>query len=389
MTTTIAAPGLTTGPTRTDQGWLRRHRAVLLISSGLVAATVLTAVSTGSGRYTDPLDPANANPDGARAIAKVLGHQGIDVQVVRSAKELAGATTDLGTTVVVTSTGSLGRGTIQQLRDQASDALVVLVDPDVGIPTLFDAQEGIRTRRSTSITAHCNDPLFDGLTLKVDQYTSYPSPSNTCFAHAGGSVLGQAQPLLVMLGAGGLLANDQIARADNAAFALRLLGQHNHLVWYVPDAADNSAHDSVGISSILPRWLKPGLWLLGICVLALMIARGRRLGALVTEPLPVVVTAIETTRSRGRLYRKVNDRAYAADALRRAARRRLAVDLNLPRSAVNDPQALVTDIAAATGIDSTRLRGLLLGDGVGPRTDKDLTDLANALADLTREVRRP
>jgi hypothetical protein len=378
---TTAEATATAAPT-----WLRRHRAVLVIAAGLVVATALTIATKGGGQYTDPLDPANADPGGARAVEKVLGHQGVDVEVVRSARALARVTTDDRTTVVVTSTGSLGRGTIQQLRDQASASLVVLVDPAVGVPTLFDAAEGVRSRTSISVTAHCNDPLFDGLTLRVDQSTSYPSPSNTCFERSGGSVLGRPQTQLILLGAGGALANDQITRSDNAAFALRLLGQYDHLVWYVPDAADNTGTDGVGISSILPRWLKPGLWLLGVCIVALMIARGRRLGALVTEPLPVVVTAIETTRSRGRLYRKVNDRTHAADALRRAARRRLAVDLNLPDSAVNDPEVLVRDVAAATGLDVTHLRNLLLG--VAPRTDKDLTDLANALADLTREVRR-
>ncbi len=60
-----------------------------------------------------------------------------------------------------------------------------------------------------------------------------------------------------------------------------------------------------------------------------MLWRGRRLGPLATEPLPVVVKAIETTRSRGRLYRKSGDRAHAADALRSATRARAATRLRL------------------------------------------------------------
>lgn len=382
-----------TEPTVARGSWLHRHRGSLLIGAGVVVATVLTILTTNGSPYNDPLDPANADPAGARAIAKVLEHQGVSVDIVRGADEFRAATTDAGTTVVITSTGSLGRSTAALVRDQASESLIVLVDPEVGVPTLFDLPEGTQSNDSLTLTAACSEQLYDGLTLQLDRWTSYPSGGTSCFEHDGESILAQPYGGMIELGVGDLLANDQITRADNAAFALRLLGQHPHLVWYVPDANDNTSEngtsDGIGISSILPRWLKPGLWLLGICVLALMLVRGRRLGALVTEPLPVVVTAIETTRSRGRLYRKINDRGHAAEALRRAARRRLAVALNLPRNAVNDPETLVRDIAGLTGFDSTALRILLLGDGTAPRTDKDLTDLANALADLTKEVRRP
>ncbi len=377
-----------TAPTETG-GWLRRRRGTLVIAAGFVLALVLTIITTQGRQYTDPLDPANANPSGARAVEKVLEHEGISVDVVRSAAALRDTTTDAATTVVITSTGALGRSTAQQVRDQASASSIVLVDPEVGVPTLFDLAEGSSSPSASSITAHCANPLYDGLTLKLDRSTAFPSLSNHCFELDGEPVMAQPYQGMILLGVGDLLANDRITRGDNAAFALRLLGQHPHLVWYVPDAHDNTSGDGVGISSILPRWLKPGLWLLGVCVLALMLVRGRRLGALVTEPLPVVVTAIETTRSRGRLYRKVNDRGHAAEALRRAARRRLAVDLNLPRTAVNDPETLIRDIAGLTGYDGTELRRLLLGDGEAPRTDGDLTDLANALAELTKEVRRP
>ena len=123
--------------------------------------------------------------------------------------------------------------------------------------------------------------------------------------------------------------------ADNAAVALRLLGQRDRLVWYVPEAADLVGDDGVSLRTLLPEWIFPGLWIAGATVLALLLWRVRRLGPLVTEPLPVTVKAIETTQSRGRLYRKAGDRAHAAQALRRAARTSLASRLHLP-AAVTD-----------------------------------------------------
>ena len=121
---------------------------------------------------------------------------------------------------------------------------------------------------------------------------------------------------VTLLGASELLTNDQVLRADNAAVALRLLGQHDRLVWYVPEVADLVGDDGVSLRTLVPEWVFPGLWIAGATVVALLLWRVRRLGPLVTEPLPVTVKAIETARSRGRLYRKAGDRAHAARALR-------------------------------------------------------------------------
>jgi hypothetical protein len=71
--------------------------------------------------------------------------------------------------------------------------------------------------------------------------------------------------------------------------------------------------------------------LVALGVLALW--RGRRLGPVVEEPLPVVVRAAETVEGRSRLYRKAGARDVAAEALRRAAVRRLGTALGLPRRA--------------------------------------------------------
>ena len=124
-----------------------------------------------------------------------------------------------------------------------------------------------------------------------------------------------------------------------------------------------------------------------IAAIALLLWRVRRLGALATEPLPVVVKAIETTRSRGRLYRRAGDRAHAAAALRSAARVRAADRLGLGPHA--DPDALVRDVARRTGQPRDEVEALLGPTAPVPATDHDLITLANRLAELDREVRRP
>jgi hypothetical protein len=192
----------------------------------------------------------------------------------------------------------------------------------------------------------------------------------------------------VLLGAAEALTNDQVLRADNAAAVLRLLGQGDRLVWYVPSVDDLVGDDGVSLGTLLPRWIRPGTWLVGAALLALILWRGRRLGALATEPLPVVVKAIETTRSRGRLYRKAGDRGHAAEALRAAARTRVAERLRMGAGA-RDVDALVRDVAQHVGRPVAEIDALL-GHGAGtPETDHDLITLAGQLAELDREVRRP
>jgi hypothetical protein len=99
------------------------------------------------------------------------------------------------------------------------------------------------------------------------------------------------------------------------------------------------------------------------------------------------VKAIETTRSRGRLYRKAGDRAHAAAVLRGAARTRIAARLRLG-SSVGDPDTLVREVARRVGRPADDLAALLDPDTPAPTTDHDLITLANELAALDREVRR-
>ena len=130
--------------------------------------------------------------------------------------------------------------------------------------------------------------------------------------------------------------------------------------------------------------MQPSLWLLGSAVLALCLWRGRRLGRLVAEPLPVVVRAVETTESRGRLYRKARDRSRAVAVLQAATARRLTSYLGL---------ATGTDVAAvaaaAASVSGRRYDDVLrlLGPATVP-DDASMLELATTLAALEKEVRR-
>ena len=168
-------------------------------------------------------------------------------------------------------------------------------------------------------------------------------PGGDCF---GGAIA--VRDGLVLVGAPQLLTNDQVLRADNAAVALRLLGQSDRLVWYVASYYDLVGDDGVDFCSLLPDFVVPGLLAAGA-----RHARAGRCGGCggsarwPPSRCPVVVKAIETTRSRGRLYRRSGDRGHAAEALRAATRERLRARLRL--GATTDEATLVRDVARHVG----------------------------------------
>ena len=187
-------------------------------------------------------------------------------------------------------------------------------------------------------------------------------------------------------GAGEALTNDQVLRGDNAAVVLRLLGEHDKLVWYVPTYDDAAEDETVSLWSFAPDWLVPSLWLGSFSLIALILWRGRRLGRLASEPLPVVVRAVETTRSRGRMYRRADDRPYAVSAMRAAARRRLADHLRLGRGASESD--VITAVALHVGRPEEQIGALLAHHAPVPGSDPGLVQLAQELMQLDREVRR-
>lgn len=361
---------------------LRRHRTTVLILGVALVAVVLTAWLARDNRtYPGSLDPQNPDGDGAQALARVLGEQGVSVDVVRSAGAFERATTDSSTLVVVTAPDRLGRSTARRLLDHQGDAELVVVAPGPELADLLDAgSSAVTTSPDGPVPAGCT--AYDGLALQVPEAEAFDTTG--CFRAPGGVLLGRPRPGLTLLGAPAALTNDQILEGDNAAVALRLLGQRGHLVWYVPSLRDLVGGDGVSPSSLLPRWITPGLWLLLMATVALVVWRSRRLGPLAVEPLPVGVKAVETTRNLGRLYRRAGDRRHAAEALRSAARARLTDRLRLPPH--TDHAVLAAAVAARSQHGVDEVEALLGPEAWPPAHDHDLADLARRLDDLDREV---
>jgi hypothetical protein len=368
---------------------------VIVIALLVAVAMALTALNRSTQKNSDDLDPANPGYSGAQGLARTLSNHGVAVSVVRNQRELLDQSVDGSTTVVITATSRLSKRTaLAALTHAAPAASLVLLDADREVTSGMGLPVDSHLADLTDVAAGCQDSDVGGslrLARAGRAYTPTPgdATATTCFAdkNAGGGAMAHlsataGRPATTLIGDDSLITNGAILDADNAAIALGLFGHSDHLVWYVPDLADITAAESTS-RSIAPDWFRPGLALAASAVLLLCLWRGRRLGRLVTEPLPVVVRAVETTESRGRMYRKSRDRDRALAVLQLATRRRLASYLGLSVSST------VSSVAAASAAVSGRNYQDVLGllDTPAAHDDSSLLELANTLLALEKEVR--
>ena len=382
-----------------------RWATPVIVAVVMVAvALAMTVLSPGNKGNNNDLDPANPGHSGTQGLANVLRDHGVTVTVVRSQRELLAERLDGSTTLVVTPTLHLSARTAKIALTHAGTAAgVVLLDPDAEVTEGMNLPVDSHLADLSDVTAGCTDAAV-GQELRLARagraYTPTTDPSDTskasgntsCFpdqSDGGGAMLRlpsaePGRPPVILLGDDSLISNGAILDADNAAIALRLFGQTGHLVWYVPSLADIAASDRSS-RSIAPPWFEPGLAIATSAVVFLCLWRGRRLGPLVTEPLPVIVRAVETTESRGRMYRRARDRTRALAVLQLATRRRLAAYLGI---SVSSPVSSVAAAAAATS--GRRYQDVLdLLSSPAAHDDSSLLELANALVALEKEVRRP
>ena len=170
--------------------------------------------------------------------------------------------------------------------------------------------------------------------------------------------------------------------SGKTTLAMNLAGTRPRLIWYAPQRAEGANPSGATITDLIPQRVNWIVWQLCLTVGLVALWRGRRLGPLVAERLPVVVRASETVEGRGRLYRSRRARDRAAEALRTATVQRLTPRLGL--AANTEPGTLSRAIAARGAGDPDTLRHLLFGPP--PATDADLVALAHALDDMERQV---
>ena len=413
MTTALREPDVGSDAVRPrpwDRVRPRRAAAFALVVGLGIVLVVLLALS--GQRPTQPLDPQGPGPEGAMALAEVLRDQGVEVEVVRSISALEAAAPDRSTTVLMSDPTTLGHGAAERLGRATLTAgrLVVVGGSNdqldaVGVPaSSFTVDAGELPARCDSTVARDDDVASESqLRYLADEGV----PATACFLipegdRTGGDPLPEGSSgaamlelpataehaATVLVGFGSAWTNQEITQESNAGLAVRALGSTPRLVWYQPGRGDLTAPgvgETRAVADVWPVWTAPAIALVGVAVVLLALARGRRLGRLVREPLPVVVRAVETTESRGRLYRKAGDRDRAAAVLRAGTRDRLARRLAVAPGAA--PVALVHAVASTTGRPVEEVGMTLFGPT--PADDPSLIRLAQQLTDLEERAHHP
>ncbi len=314
---------------------------------------------------------------------------------------------------------------------------IIILNNDAVTVTAFMPNVSV-SRLAYAVTApvqpSCTQP--DALAAgSVDLHTSavtftVSSTDNAvvgCYPVGGAPTLvysGQGTSDAVAVSSTTFFENDRLASAGNAALALRLFGAHSKLVWFAPSFIPDPSLNNCGgatcgsgqnrpepgstttiraggggggggggsgssqptLTSLMPTWIWWALLQLLIAVLLTAYWRGRRLGAVVTEQLPVTVRAAETVEGHARLYRRADAHGRAAELLRKATAGRLAGYFGVPAARAHaDPSVLVGPVAARLRVTEESIAELLASEA--PQSEAELVRLADRLDQLEQEVR--
>ncbi len=394
--------------TPTIRSATRRSLFWILALVFVCVIAVVTMIARGAAAPAgDPLSATNAAPPGSMAVAQVLEQHGVKVVPTDTLKATKAALADHtdSTLLVFDPDSRLDDVQLRQLEEITSN--FVFVTPSFSQLRALTLQIGqAGAAKSSPLTANCtpeapneNGIIADNGILKAANKAGTISGSGKgyrvldknaittgCFPSGKGiyslvTLRGDIRQLTV-LGAPQILANETVAQQGNAALALNLLGSASTLVWYLPSIDDVAVTGLPTIAQLTPPWVS-SLALLCFCVaIAAAFWKGRRMGPLVIENLPVVVRASETMEGRARLYQKNSSRLHALDALRIGSIERLARLCGLPRTA--STTEVVAAVGAITGRDGAQLSGILV-DAV-PVNDRDLIRLSDELLELEKAV---
>jgi hypothetical protein len=361
----------------------------------IVAVVVVLGVVGGrGGSGGPPLDPTSTSPDGAKALALLIGQLGPGVD------QLTGPPTG--------ATGSPGEaGVALVLQDQLDPAgnrqlaawvraggILVAADPDLVLGFAAPAREpgpGGPVSVTGSLVPGCRLAAVRGVNT-VEPGNGFavrpPSGATGCFPTPDGGAFMVVQPLgsgqLVLLGGPDLWTNANINKGDNAVLAANLLAPHAsgpRVQWMVGPRA-GSGHKSL-LQLMAPR-VKEGLIELVVAIALLALWRARRLGRPVVETPPVELPGSELVVAVGHLLQQGGRRDDAAGILRSTVRRGIADQFGVVLTA--RPDTMATVVAARTGLD----RDMVLATVAGPPPagDDELVALARNADRIGQEMAR-
>jgi hypothetical protein len=421
--------------------WIRLVIPYLGLLFLVVGTIVVYEAQQPDQASTSYLSPASSGPTGASRLAQRLRDQDVQIETVTQSsvalvKAMAG-----NTTLLITTPTMVHPYYLRMLKLLPATTRVVLVAPDSSTleAGLIPATVTGTRIASRAVNADCTQSQAakypsQAAVFRIRYQAS--NPIQSCY-QGGLTVVEKGKAQVTLVGADDPFRNNRTGEHRNLELSAALLSATPKLIWLDlhraegrPRYADNPAPagqapapPSLGpgspdpefqlpqevtkqpssrgktsspakqvaddLSSSNPLWQAFPPWvfavaaLVGLSLLLLALARGRRLGGPVPEPLPIVVKATETVTGRGRLYQRAKARQTAAAIMRGNCARQLAKALDLGSQA--DPRQITMAAAVATGWPPGLVDQVL--NGPPPEDDPSLIQLAAQTEALLRAVK--
>ena len=287
---TTVRDGTTVGDGTTDASRVRSRWHRWRWPMALAMLVVLTAIAGALPEPRTsgiPLAPDNPSGRGARALAQILEREGVQVHFVRSSGEATKAAV-AGSTLLVTSTDLLSSDQIAALARTRADLALLSPDPDMLRAVTHAAEVADVATSSTPATrdARCADAdaaAAGTIRAAGAEYVATTRAARVCFPAtdptAGSYLVVDGRRRVAALGDPELLTNAALARQGNAALALRMLGRHAKLTWYVPSPSDlGESASGPSLGDLLPPWTGAVALQLALVAVVAALWRARRLG---------------------------------------------------------------------------------------------------------------
>jgi hypothetical protein len=370
--------------------FLRRALLWVVLFTLVLTIALITLSVSNATKSAEAMSATNPGPAGAKALVEVLRHEGVQVSVTSSLSATRDAIRDGNQTTIFLYDPNLFL-TDEQVKEVfgLASTIVVLdptyvmleqISPDITPgPSVYGVHEA---DCPVDAAVAAEEITGDGTGFRI---IGDDPAVESCFG-SGGKVYSLVRvesgtTTYTVLGATQALTNGVILESGNAALGLNLLGETENLVWYIP-GIDDLGGDIPTTAELSPPWVLSVTLLFFVAVFVAAFWRGRRLGPLIVENLPVTVRASETMQGRARLYEKASARQHTLDSLRIGTIARLAKACGLPVVATVDE--VIAGAAAIAAMDPKEVAGLLIDDY--PASDRDLVRLSDALLALEQRV---
>ncbi|EUA86742.1 hypothetical protein I551_6863 [Mycobacterium ulcerans str. Harvey] len=242
------------------------------------------------------MDPESTSGSGARALVTLLREGGVEVVVANTVAGVENAAR-ADTLLLVAQTQYLANNALLNRLSRVPGDLL-LVEPTARTRRVLTPKLRVGAAETLAIRPDC--PLREADragTVRFGPSDAYRGKGELAMISCYGGALVRYQDIgrtVTVVGSNHFMTNDGLLEQGNAALAMNLAGARPRLIWYAPHLVEGETSSPSSLSDLIPANVSWIVWQLWLAVILVALWKGRRMGPLVAEEMPVVVRASET-----------------------------------------------------------------------------------------------